>query len=132
MLKKDGDKERTGVILTRELSDYLDKRATAYGMSRSAYIRMLIAQDAERSQGKGKLPQQTNNKEGKNMTKVINANGTEIDYNAAVALMDDDICAELNDKIAPCTEQEFFAAYEQAHEAKYGEEWELSKANPCY
>ncbi len=132
MLKKDGDKERTGVILTRELSDYLDKRATAYGMSRSAYIRMLIAQDAERSQGKGKLPQQTNNKEDKTMTKVINANGTEIDYSAAVALMDDDICAELNDKLAPCTEQEFFAAYEQAHEAKYGEEWELSKANPCY
>lgn len=52
MLKKDGDKERTGVILTRELSDYLDKRAAAYGMSRSAYIRMLIAQDAERSQSK--------------------------------------------------------------------------------
>lgn len=132
MLKKDGDKERTGVILTRKLSDYLDKRAAAYGMSRSAYIRMLIAQDAERSQGKGKLPQRTNNKKDKNMTKVINANGTEIDYNAAVALMDDDICAELNDKIAPCTEQEFFTAYEQAHESKYGEEWELSKANPCY
>lgn len=132
MLKKDGDKERTGVILTRELSDYLDKRAAAYGMSRSAYIRMLIAQDAERSQGKGKLPQQTDNKEDKTMTKVINANGTEIDYNAAVALMDDDICAELNDKLAPCTEQEFFTAYEKAHAEKYGEEWELSKENPCY
>lgn len=52
MLKKDGDKERTGVILTRELSDYLDKRAAAYGMSRSAYIRILIAQDAERNQNK--------------------------------------------------------------------------------
>lgn len=132
MLKKDGDKERTGVILTRELSDYLDKRAAAYGMSRSAYIRMLIAQDAERNQGKGKLPQRTNNKEDKTMTKVINANGTEIDYNAAVALMDDDICAELNGKLAPCTEQEFFTAYEQAHAQKYGEEWELSKANPCW
>ena len=34
--------------------------------------------------------------------------------------MDDDICAELYDKLAPCTEQEFFIAYEQAHEAKYG------------
>lgn len=52
MLKKDGDKELTGVILTRELLDYLDKRAAAYGMSRSAYIRMLIAQDAERNRGK--------------------------------------------------------------------------------
>lgn len=132
MLKPDGNKIQTCVILTRELADYVDRRAAAYGMSRAAYIRMLIAQDAERSQVKGKLPQQTNNKEDKNMTKVINANGTEIDYNAAVALMDDDICAELNDKLAPCTEQEFFAAYEQAHADKYGEEWELSKANPCY
>lgn len=132
MLKPDGNKIQTCVILTRELADYVDRRAAAYGMSRAAYIRMLIAQDAERSQVKGKLPQQTNNKEDKNMTKVINANGTEIDYNAAVALMDDDICAELNDKLAPCTEQEFFAAYEQAHADKYGEEWELSKANPCW
>ena len=52
MLKKDGDKERTGVILTRELSDYLDKRAADYGMSRSANIRMLIAQDAKHNQNK--------------------------------------------------------------------------------
>ena len=30
------------------------------------------------------------------------------------------------------TEQEFFSAYEEAHAEKYGAEWELSKANPCY
>ena len=91
--------------------------------NKQGYIKELIRQDIARTTSK--------DKEDKNMTKVINANGTEIDYNAAVALMDDDICAELNDKLAPCTEQEFFSAYEQAHEAKYGEEWEYSKANPC-
>ena len=64
--------------------------------------------------------------------KVINKNGTEIYYDAAVELMDDEIREDLADKLAPCTEQEFFTAYEAAHEAKYGEEWELSKENPVY
>ena len=64
--------------------------------------------------------------------KVINMNGAEIEYESAVMLMDDEICESLNFEIAPCTEQEFFTAYEKAHAEKYGEEWELSKANPCY
>lgn len=63
---------------------------------------------------------------------VKNINGTEINYDAAVALMDDDLCEELNDELAPCTAQEFFTAYEKAHAEKFGEEWELSKENPCY
>ena len=63
---------------------------------------------------------------------VINMNGTEINYEAAVELMDDEICESLNFEIAPCTEQEFFTAYEKAHAEKYGEELELSKDNPCY
>ena len=64
--------------------------------------------------------------------KVINAAGREIDYEAAVQLMDDDIREELHAQLAPCTEQEFFTAYEAAHLAKYGEEWELSKDNPVW
>lgn len=64
--------------------------------------------------------------------KVINMNGTEINYEAAVMLMDDEIRESLHFELAPCTEQEFFTAYEKAHAEKYGEEWELSKENPCY
>lgn len=64
--------------------------------------------------------------------KVINMNGTEINYEAAVMLMDDEIRESLHFEIVPCTEQEFFTAYEKAHAEKYGEEWELSKENPCY
>ena len=63
---------------------------------------------------------------------VINMNGTEINYEAAVELMDDEIRESLHFELAPCTEQEFFTAYENAHAEKYGEEWELSKENPCY
>ena len=66
------------------------------------------------------------------MTKVINANGYELDFDAAVNYMDDDIREALHDELAPCTEQEFFSAYEQAHVHKYGAEWELSKSNPVW
>lgn len=66
------------------------------------------------------------------MAMVINKNGTEINFDAAVALMDDDIREDLSMELAPCTDQEFFSAYEARHEEKYGEEWELSKESPCY
>lgn len=66
-------------------------------------------------------------------TKMVkNLNDTEIYYDAAVELMDDDLREKLAATYAYDTEQAFFTAYEQAHAAKYGEEWELSKANPCY
>ena len=62
--------------------------------------------------------------------KVINMNGTEINYEAAVELMDDEIMESICGTVE--SEQEFFTAYEKAHAEKYGEEWELSKENPCY
>jgi len=64
--------------------------------------------------------------------KVKNMNGTEIEFDAAVEMMDDEIRERLANKLAPCSDQEFFSAYEQAHLEEFGEEWELSKSNPCY
>lgn len=70
------------------------------------------------------------------MTKVVNKSGTEIDYEAAVALMDGEILDLMADEWYrdhyPLTDQEWFTRYEELHEQKYGEEWELSKANPTY
>lgn len=63
---------------------------------------------------------------------VKNLNDVEIYWDSAVNLMDDDLREELNGELSPCTEQEFFSAYEKAHTEKFGEEWELSKENPCY
>ena len=57
--------------------------------------------------------------------KVINQYGDEINFEAAVSLMDDEIREELNRELAPCTEQEFFTAYEKAHEEKFGEEFQI-------
>ena len=62
---------------------------------------------------------------------VKNRANKEIDFEAAVALMDDDIREQLALEGYE-TEQEFFQAYEIAHALKYGEEWELSKANPVW
>lgn len=62
---------------------------------------------------------------------VKNMNNIEIDFGAAVNLMDDEIREELAAE-GYDTEQAFFNAYEIAHELKYGAEWELSKANPVW
>lgn len=66
------------------------------------------------------------------MKKVINREGYELDFDAAVSMMDDDLREELANSGECETEQEFFAAYEAAHEEKFGEAWELSKANPVW
>ena len=66
------------------------------------------------------------------MKKVLNSFGVEIDYSAAVELMDDDAREAVHAELAPCTEQEFFEAYAAAHMAKFGEVWELDKQNPVY
>lgn len=66
------------------------------------------------------------------MTMVINSNGTAINYDAAVELMDDYLREEVAADLAPCTEQEFFAEYCKRHAAKFGEQWELDKSNPTY
>lgn len=56
---------------------------------------------------------------------VADENGNPIYYPDAVALMDNDICSELHNKIAPCTDQEFYTAYCAAHEEKYNEKFEV-------
>lgn len=63
------------------------------------------------------------------MTKVENQYGEEIDFDAAVELMDSEIREAVHDEMAPCSEQEFFDAYCEAHEAKHGEGFEPSKMN---
>lgn len=37
--------------------------------------------------------------------------GNKIDFDAASALMDPDICEKLHEKLSPCSEQEFIDAY---------------------
>lgn len=66
------------------------------------------------------------------MGNVKNQHGTKLDFDSAVVLMDDEIREGLHNELAPCAEQEFFDAYVTKHEEKFGEEWELAKANPTW
>lgn len=59
------------------------------------------------------------------MSKVVDWNGREIDFDAAVALMDVDIREELHEELSPCSAQRFFNAYLEQHYADYGEEFTI-------
>ena len=59
---------------------------------------------------------------GKDMSKVFNCKGQEIDFEAAVALMDDDLREMLADG-APESEQWFLQIYADNHFAKFGEKF---------
>jgi hypothetical protein len=63
------------------------------------------------------------------MTKVQNSFGVEFDL--YLIYMDDDLREELHAEGFE-TEQEFFDAYCEAHEKRFGEEWELAKENPVF
>lgn len=52
----------------------------------------------------------------------VTLNNNEVNFDACVALMDDEIREELNAEMAPCTEQEFLDAYVKAHAKKYNGE----------
>lgn len=45
--------------------------------------------------------------------------GNEVNFEAAVELMDDELREELHQELAPCTEQEFFDSYAKAHAEKF-------------
>lgn len=49
----------------------------------------------------------------------VELNNSIVDFNACVALMDDDIREEIHIDLAPCTEQEFINEYCKRHFAKY-------------
>lgn len=56
----------------------------------------------------------------------------EFDADVAYHYMDEEVSEKVWEKIAPCTDQEFFDAYCEAHEERFGEEWELAKENPNF
>ena len=57
---------------------------------------------------------------------MVMLNGCEVEFDACVVLMDDEICEELNFEMAPCTEQEFLDAYVKRHAEKYdGEQFQI-------
>ena len=56
---------------------------------------------------------------------TVNYEGKEIDFEAAVNLMDDELREELHIQLAPCEAQLFFDEYCKKHFEKYGQEFVL-------
>lgn len=59
------------------------------------------------------------------MTSKVLVNGYEVDFDVVVNMMDDEIREKLHNELAPCADQEFVDTYVAAHEAKYGEQFEI-------
>ena len=52
--------------------------------------------------------------------------GHSFDFDAAVNLMDDEICEDIHAAGSCITDQEFMDAYVDAHRIKYGEEFVIN------
>lgn len=63
---------------------------------------------------------------------VVNEYGVTIDYEIAENLMDSDLREKIAYDLQLTSDQEFFNVYCKEHEKVFGEEWKLSKVNPCY
>lgn len=63
---------------------------------------------------------------------VKNEYGYEMDFEAAVNMMDADVREQVHRDIAPCTDQEFFDAYCKAHEEMFGEPFFLTEPHPVW
>lgn len=61
------------------------------------------------------------------MSRVRNINGALVEFEYAVPLMDDELRESIHASLSPCSEQEFYTAYEQAHFKKYLEDFICSK-----
>jgi len=65
---------------------------------------------------------------------VKNQYGVEIDFEAAVAMMDTEIMVDMEGSIWPAnqpdSDQDYFEVYCEKYMEKYGEEFEANKENP--
>jgi len=58
--------------------------------------------------------------------KVVDEDGYEVNYEGAVALMDDEIREAVHFKLGSCSNQAFYNAYCEEHFKKYGEHFEVN------
>ena len=59
------------------------------------------------------------------MKNMVMLNDCEVNFDACVAMMDDDLREEIHSEIAPCTDQEFIDEYAKRHEAKFDEPFQI-------
>lgn len=57
------------------------------------------------------------------MTTITTIDGQQVDFDAAVILMEDEIRERLHSEMAPCGEQEFYDAYAAEDRARFGSDF---------
>lgn len=50
MLKPDGNKVKMNIVIDKRLQGFVERKAAAMGLNKSAYIRMLVAKEAEKEE----------------------------------------------------------------------------------
>lgn len=57
---------------------------------------------------------------------TVDIDGKQVDFDAAVALMDGELREQLHHELAPCGEQAFMDRYLTEHEKRFGEPFAVS------
>lgn len=57
--------------------------------------------------------------------KTVILNNEEVNFDACVSMMDDEIREAIHAELVPCTDQEFLDAYVDRHYEKYGEPFQI-------
>jgi len=115
-------KKPYGFRLSRQAELHLNRIVALTGMNKTAAVELAVAQ----------LSQSLTGAEMSNEQNVINQYGEVLNFAAAVNLMDDDLREQIHNDMAPCSNQEFFDAYVNAHAEKFGEAWVLDDPTPVW
>lgn len=128
---EDGPALKIAVAHLREIPDYYTRLADMEEAAKAEVVEPEEDMEDEEEPDEEQMESRKRVRESSGRI-VTNRNGTKVDFDAAMGLMDDDLREKLHSEMAPCSPQDFFSAYEKVHEEEFGEEWELSKSNPVY
>jgi len=113
--------------LSAQAHKHLSEITAITGMTKTAAVEYSLALM------RTNLYQSNSAKEIEMTNTIVNEYGYEMDYDAAVNMMDDDLREAIHNSITESmTPQQFFNAYCKAHLDKYGEVFELAKPNPVW
>ena len=116
-------KKSVAYRISKQADNHLNRIVNLTGMTKTAAVELAIAKLSLSLGG---------NMDNRQANIITNAYGKEIDFDAAVNLMDYDLRERLVNERAWDSDRQFFLAYCTAHEEAFGEEFEPSKRNPVW
>jgi hypothetical protein len=118
-------KKSVAYRISKQAENHLNRIVKLTGMTKTAAVELAIAKlSLSLSLG--------GNMDNRQANIITNARGKEIDFDAALNLMDDDLRERLTNEREWDSDRQFFLAYCVAHEKAFSEEFEPSKQNPVW